>query len=392
MTKIVAISDLHLGQNGTDGLGQYSLLSTKAPQNLVRQFAQSVATFAANEPITLLVAGDFLDLSIAYAEDALADLHALLSAFVGVVRIDELVHVIGNHDHHLWTQHSEDKQILAPLRDGRVPSNGDAPGAKAAYQVTPPDGEPFGLLQPLVDRIFGHLAPKVTIAYPSYVRDLTPDTALYVTHGHLFGVGSLYTELSDLLKSKLAGQPHDHVAATVNQPLIELIYWLLGETGEGLGADGLVEEIYTDIQKGTLSRVRGIVTRLVAQVLPHGVLWRLLGHWERKIVVDAVMTELGKALLSPPTSANASADRFAALETTRAGLRAWMEAIAWPKSLTTIALYGHTHVWDDYAVPDSGVRSWNLSTWLVEPNHPAPKTGFLGIDGAAACWIDVGQG
>ena len=83
MSKIVAISDPHLGQNGVDGLGQYSLLSTKVPQNLVAQFAQATAAFAAGDPITLLVAGDFLDLSLAYAEDALADLYALLSAFTG---------------------------------------------------------------------------------------------------------------------------------------------------------------------------------------------------------------------------------------------------------------------------------------------------------------------
>ena len=388
MSKIVAISDLHLGQNGLDGLGQHSLLSTRAPQNLVKRFVRSVETFAAGDPVTLLVAGDFLDLSLAYAEDAIADLHALLGAFVGVVRINEIIHCVGNHDHHLWSLHSEDKRFLAPLRDGRVPSSGTTPGAKAMYQITRVEGESFDLLQPLVDRIFGlPAAPKITIAYPSYTRKLSLDTTLYVTHGHLFG--GLYTELSDLLKCKIPGLLHDRVAATVNQPLIELIYWLLGETGEGLGADGLVEGIYTDIQKGTLSQIHGIVTRLVAQLLPHGVLWRVLGHWERKIVADAVMAELGKALLSPPTSTNASVDRHADLETTRAGLRAWLEAIAWPKTPSTIALYGHTHVWDEYAIPDSGVRSWNLSTWLVEPDHPPPKTGFLGIDGADARWIDV---
>jgi hypothetical protein len=389
--KIIALSDLHLGQNGTDGLGQHSLLSTKAPQNLVQQFVESVATFASGEPITLLFAGDLLDLSLAYAEDALADLHGLLSALAGTVRIDEIDCVIGNHDQHLWSLHSEDKRLLGPLREGRVPSNGDRPCAKAMYQVTNVTGEPFKILQPLVDQIFGSAAPKITIAYPSYSRRLSSlaseGTLLHVTHGHLFG--GLYTELSDLLKNKVSGLPHSHVVATVNQPLIELIYWLLGETGEGMGVDGLVEEIYTDMQKGTLSRVRAIVARLVAQLLPHGVLWRVLGHWERKIVVDAVMAELQKILLSPSTAASAAAERYADLETTRAGLRAWLGAIDWPKQQSTIVLYGHTHVWDDYAIPDTNVRTWNLSTWLVEPGHPPPRTGFLGIDDAGARWIDV---
>jgi hypothetical protein len=121
------------------------------------------------------------------------------------------------------------------------------------------------------------------------------------------------------------------------------------------------------------------------------VLWRVLGHWERKIVVDAVMAELKNVLLSPSTAASASADRHADLETTRAGLRAWLDAIDWPKQQPTILLYGHTHVWDDYAVPSTDVRSWNLSTWLVEPNHPPPRTGFLGIHGTEASWIDVSE-
>lgn len=389
MTKIVAISDLHLGQNGVDKLGQYSLLSTKVPQNLVAQFAQAAAAFAAGDPITLLVAGDFLDLSLAYAEDALTDLRELLRPFTGpgAARINEIVYVVGNHDHHLWSLHSEDKRLLEPLRRGVVPANGDAPGAKALYQTTGESGEPFTLLQSLVGRIFGTGMPEVKIAYPSYVRQLDAQTRLYVTHGHLFG--GLYTELSSILKDKLAGLPYARATATVNQPLIEFIYWLLGETGEGIGADGLVEQIYTDMQKGTLSRVRDLVAQIVAQVLPHGVLWRVIGGLERRIVVDAVMAELNKLLLSPKAPENASADRFADLQTTRAGLKAWLEAVGWDKQQPTIALYGHTHVWDDYAIPDTSVHSYNLCTWLVEPDHPTPKTGFLGIDGAVARWIDV---
>jgi hypothetical protein len=393
--KIVAISDLHLGQTGTDKLGQYSLLSARASQNFVAAFARAVADYTAEEPYTLLIAGDFLDLSIAYAEDAFADLRDLLAS-LSAAPPDEIAYVIGNHDHHLWSLHSEDKRLLAPLRGGRVPSSPkDTPTAKAMYQVTPHDGEAFTLLQPLVDGIYGQGKTKVTIAYPSYVRALG-DRLLYVTHGHLFG--GLYTELSDLLAPKLVGLPHDRAAATVNHPLIELIYWQLGETGEGLGADGLVEGIYTDIQKGTLSKVKGLVARLVAQLLPHGVLWRAIGSWERRIIVDAIMAELAKVLLSPPTSANASADRYADLEATRAGLLAWLRAVPPVSDRVdgdrpggdTIVLYGHTHVRDDYQIPGTGVHSYNLGTWLVEPEHDFPSTGFLGIDAdGKAIWIGV---
>ena len=389
--KIVAISDTHLGQFGADGLGQYSLLSSRAPLNRVARFVESVASFASDEPVTLLVAGDLLDLSLAYFDDALADLRALIAALASSVRVEEIVHVVGNHDHHVWSLHSEERRILAPLREGRVPSCDGAPATKAAYHVTPRSGESHTLLQPLVHQIFSTTTsstPRVTLAYPGYEKRLTDDVTLYATHGHLFG--GLYTELSGLLGDKLAGLPYDRVAATVNQPLVELIYWLLGETGEGIGADGLVEAIYTDMQKGSISKLRDVVTRIIEQVLPHGVLWRVIGSLERRIVVDAVMSVLAKILLSPSTSSSTSADRFADLKTTRDGLRAWLTAIDWPaQTLETIAIYGHTHVWDDWQIPDTRVHSWNLATWLVEPDHPPPRTGFLAIHGADARWLDV---
>lgn len=389
--KIVAISDLHLGQSGADGLGQYSLLSTRAKPNLARKFVDAIAAFTGKEPFTLLVVGDFLDLSLAYAEDALGDLRALLELFAmraPALCLDEIVYVVGNHDHHLWSLHSEDKRLLAPLRSGQLPlSRAADPSTKAAYRITAPDGEPFTILWPLVLRIFDTRTPKITIAYPSFTRELEGGAILYATHGHLFG--GLYTEISDILKSKLAGLRHDRVAATVNHPIIELIYWHLGELGEGLGADGLVEQIYTDLQRGQDGRLRPIVARLVSQILPHGVLWRVLGNLERRIIVDAAMSAIGKALESPRLSSVTAADRFADVESTRAGLRAWLRAVLPGEPGRSIVLYGHTHVRDDYEIPETSVHSYNLGTWLVEPNHDAPKTGFLGISGATARWIDV---
>lgn len=383
--KIIAISDLHLGQSGADKFGQYSLLSTRSAKNLVHVFADAAARFAGGDPVTLLIAGDGVDLSLSYMADALADLQALIAELKSRVQLAEIVYVIGNHDHHLWSLHSENARVLGPLRAGQLPQDG------AVYRVTSESGEAFTLLQPLVDAIAAPLGTEVTIAYPSYARELSDGKLLYVTHGHLFG--GLYTELSDLLQDKLGLIRHDRAVATVNQPVIELVYWLLGETGEGMGADGLTEAIYTDLQKGKDARVKALVERLVAQLLPNGVLWRALGGVERRIIVDAVMAELDKAVLSPRLGSVTAADRFADVEVTRAGLKAWMDA----RDMSirqifngAIVLYGHTHVRDEYVIHGTNVHSYNLGTWLVEPNHDAPKTGFLAIDGGAARWIDVG--
>ena len=137
MNKIVAISDLHLGQTGSDKLGQYSLLSSRAPGNMVDVFASAVAGYAGAERFTLLIAGDGLDLSVSYAEDALADLRDLLAALARAGACPhEIVYVIGNHDHHLWSLHSEDKRLLSSLRAGRVPNSPDGVATKSVYQIT----------------------------------------------------------------------------------------------------------------------------------------------------------------------------------------------------------------------------------------------------------------
>ena len=146
------------------------------------------------------------------------------------------------------------------------------------------------------------------------------------------------------------------------------------------------------MQRGRDGRLRPIIARVVDQLLPHGVLWRAIGGLERRIVVDEVMRVIGKALESPPLKSVTSADRHADVETTRAGLVAWLAAAQPLRVAATpdaIVLYGHTHVRDDYVIPDSRVHSYNLGTWLVEPNHDAPKTGFLAINGADARWVDV---
>jgi hypothetical protein len=100
------------------------------------------------------------------------------------------------------------------------------------------------------------------------------DVLFYVTHGHLFG--GLYTWLSQILQKRLVRFPPERVAATVNLSLIEFIYWLLGETGEGMGADGLIETIYTDIQKGNTSTARAFISDLVGTLVDSAIVNKLV--------------------------------------------------------------------------------------------------------------------
>jgi len=383
--KIVAISDPHLGQSGTDTMGQYSLLSTRSTRNLVHEFADAVTRYAGADKVSLVVTGDLLDLSLSFMEDALTDLRALLAA----LKIDEIIYPIGNHDIKMWELHCEDKNLLASLRLGNVPSSDPSDAtSKALYHITPSAGEPFSLLQHLVDQIYGVGKVPIKIAYPSYTIPL-PDGGLgYFFHGHLHT--KLYTEISDLLQDRLAAFPHDRVAATVNEPMIGLIYWLLGEMGEGLGADGLVERIYTDLQKGDDSQIKGIVERVVAKVVPGG----LIARAERALLTSFIMHHIGNVL---PSKSGASKDRHADVEKTLSELNGWIHAVSplkervLDKAHRTIVVFGHTHTPIlDYRFPDTSVSAWNLGTWLVEPGHDSPRTGFLGIDAqGTTAWVDV---
>lgn len=379
--KIVAISDPHIGQSGSDRMGQYSLLSRRSPSNLVHNFGDAVARFAGGDRVTLIVAGDFLDLALSYMEDALFDLRELLKE----VDVHKILLVGGNHDRKLVSLHCEEKNLLAALRAGRIPVNDpEVPHSKAIYRMTTNVAEPFTVLQPLVDEIYGAGKVPVLIAYPSYVEESPGGPLLYFIHGDLFG--GIDTKISELLHDKLATMPHDRVAASVNQPLIELIYWLLGEMGEGMGADGLVEQVYTDLERGDSGLIRGLVDQLVAQVFPDGVIPLIPDRLERRWISELIMRKLRDVLPSPQT-VGASRERHASVEHTRDALWNWIRLVSPLRervadtSRPTHVIYGHTHVADAFQFPGTTMFSWNLGTWLIEPGEPLPEPGFLGIDG-----------
>src|SRR5262249_481948 len=126
-------------------------------------------------------------------------------------------------------------------------------------------------------------------------------TRLYFLHGHLFG--GLYTLMSEVLADQVpdASDP-ERVAATVNAPLVEFLYWLLGETGEGIGADGVIERIYTDLEKGQDGRIDTLVRRAVDRLLPDGIIPGIPDHWERS-AVHAIATWALRKTLSPHAGA-----------------------------------------------------------------------------------------
>jgi hypothetical protein len=381
MKKIV-MSDLHLGQDGFDGSGSYSLLSS-IPGHMVKERALAdikmtklksrVTSFADGSPIILICCGDVLDLSFAYFSQTYQDLVRLLN---NLPEVERLVFIAGNHDHHIWTMHCEQTSLINPLiNDGR-------PWGGGIYIPTPRAGEIFELFEKSLRKSLGK-SIAVDIAYPSYSIDIQNHT-FYFTHGHLFG--GLYNLISRILSMFLKEDINEKQAATLNVALIEFIYWLWGETGEGMGANGIIEALHVDSRKGKDSLIKQIINKGIDEIIPGGIIKGIPDAWERKFVKWAIGKFVDKILKDKPQVV-VSRDRHEDPEQTKERVKDWIDNMlkhiprrsldGTEKTLTFVS--GHTHRSGSAAIGDN-TKIYNLGSWLVEPNNDNPDTEVLMID------------
>ena len=356
--KYIALSDLHLGQTGEDRLGEFSLLSCGAKNSRaelkIEQLGDTIRDFAGSSPVSMILVGDVLDLSLSYIRNAMKDFQDLLARLPA---IHELVYVVGNHDHHIWTMHCEYKDVIMRMYNGLLPNKG------SVYQRTGIHGDRFELMEKLLNN------PKAFIAYPTYKL---PNSSVYFTHGHLFG--GLYTFLSDILKPFLPENlPHADVTATVNVAVIEFIYWLIGETGHGMGAEGIMEAIYMDFQKGKKSLIYKALESAADVLLKDGVVKCFPDSWERTIAKWVARRIIDKTVKEPKPIT--SMDRLIPSETSRTRASEWVKNTIQEKPKLVV---GHTHVSDHFV--DESMELFNLGSWLVGPNEPEPDSNVLLIE------------
>jgi hypothetical protein len=373
MKKIV-MSDLHLGQDGLDGSGSYSLLSS-IPGHMEKERAQAddkiaklksrIASFANGSPVTLICCGDILDLSLAYFSQAYQDLARLLK---NLPEVQRLVFIAGNHDHHIWTMHCEQTSIINPLINDGTPWGG-------GIYIPTRGGETFELFeQSLLKQIGRNVA--VDIAYPSYTFDIDSRT-FYFTHGHLFG--GLYNLVSRILSMFLKEEINEKSSATMNIALIELIYWLCGETGEGMGANGVIEALHADSRKGKDSLIKQIVNKGVDEILPSGIIKGIPDSWERKFVKWAIGKFVDRILKDKPQVV-VSRDRHEDPEKTRDRAIDWIIKVLKVDDSTKMTfVFGHTHR-SGLASISENIDIYNLGSWLVEPENDNPDTELLMIE------------
>lgn len=373
--KRVVISDTHLGQTGQDGYGQVSLLSAVPEGHEMKMvadaklaaFADAIREFSDGEPVALCVNGDLLDLSLSTMRDCLESLAHMLEPLENVHKLE---YVIGNHDHHMWMLHSEHRQVIEPLEKGRLP---DA----VPYVVTSESGDPTRWLSAFLTKKLKRRV-ECSIAYPSLV--LNEGQPVYLTHGHLFGM--LYTFVSRVLSPFMEQSRLDPRAlAVTNLALTEFIYWLMGETGEGMGVDGIMEAIYTDMDKGKESNLRKALASAAEVLFPDGIVKWIPDSWERWFL-RKVAGRIAKHMTEGKGQAMSSASRHSSAESNREAVVNWVREFIprEDKSQRMIFASGHTHVAHSHDFEN--VWAYNTGSWLYEPTHPDPDTYALFLDGA----------
>ncbi len=235
MPAVVAISDLHLGE---DASVANPLLKQAVPYFLRNR------PFFDNPPVNttpgeinallrniaresggisdLVLLGDIIDLSQASYSDCALQAREFFRQILDGILPRALVWVPGNHDHHLWVQVFEDHYIEEPLRRGELPL--DFP------RVTGP-GIRTGALHGstcavrfLLGLFPRHVRDRFWLAYPNYVTTCG-DVNLLFHHGHFFDgtqswIGTTLVEAQNLAELEM-----------FNSAYIDFIWYGSGQAG-----------------------------------------------------------------------------------------------------------------------------------------------------------------
>ena len=340
-----------------------------------------------DDPPTLILAGDVLDLALSSDAVAATAFEGFVDAAFGQTPrlfADCVYYLPGNHDHHLW-ETAREGQYLSYLEDL-------APGAAIGepWHVTgllPSSLRPTqgGLLQALIRRRPGGEDVTVLVAYPNLALVTTDGRRCrVVSHGHFTEpIYLLMSQLRDLLFPEQRDPAGLSIAGmeAENFAWIDFFWSTLGRSGE-VGSDiGLVYADLTsaaDLDELSSNLVRSLVAR------NHG------PHWLRP-VESAIMT----AITRREANHLARSERGSPGETLSAkcesGLRLYLQGPVRRQMMDELGgvgddigfIFGHTHKpfvfkrqLAGYPAP---VVISNTGGWVVDTTTPAPTQGGVAV-------------
>ena len=100
--KLLALSDLHLGE-GEGLLYNKGVNIIDTAVNKIDELARGGNGFEGGIDELVLI-GDIVDLSEATEDEAYSNTIVFLTSLLEKVKIDKIIYIAGNHDHHLWVE------------------------------------------------------------------------------------------------------------------------------------------------------------------------------------------------------------------------------------------------------------------------------------------------
>lgn len=196
MPAVVAISDLHLGEESSlvNPLLRKAVPPILAdrkefknpPVNTTPQKLNNMLqkiTRNSKGISDLVLVGDIIDLSLSTYSNCVLQAREFFRQLLAGILPGALVWVPGNHDHHIWVQVCEEEYIEAPMRESRLPIEfspisgaGKGTGAMNRYNKG---------VQFLLGLLPYHVRDRFWVAYPNYVTTCDDENLLF-HHGHFF--------------------------------------------------------------------------------------------------------------------------------------------------------------------------------------------------------------
>ena len=170
--KALALSDLHLGE--PEGL----LYNSNDEFNLIDIMINKISELSKGDGVfdsgieQLILIGDIVELPEATDEEAYANTKFFLTSLLDKVKIDKIIYIPGNHDHHLWVELLKIEHGKNDYRDCSPKTQIDSSLSEKSF---------------FIERCLPNNYPseKVEIKYPNY-RFETENAYYFFDHGHLF--------------------------------------------------------------------------------------------------------------------------------------------------------------------------------------------------------------
>lgn len=375
--KAAVISDLHLGEEESF-LHAGSTKTVQANQNLDTLRDRLREEGPLDE---LIILGDFLDLSLAPFHDAVLGAKHFFRRVLEGTEIGEIYFVPGNHDHHLWIEVVERREVVEKIEDGGFPV-GQPDFINRFVDRRFPETHLSGLLPE------GAGSPPLIVKYPHHLRRCGEGWYLFF-HGHF--LEQAFTPINIILEPGRLAE-----LEAFNTLWLEALWYHVGQAGP---LSEQVEEIYESFKRGDDNEMKGFIDEM-ARVLKRriGAPWYVnLGidvfKWFVKVVLKHYYKPTRRAALAGRELDEHQRERIA-YYIRRYVLQRYVAELGFEKPMPSpfTFVYGHTHrphLGHRLTIDGQIYPLANTGGWLRSDGTDGSTAGILIIEGAGARWVSM---